>query len=179
MDVLIPCVCPGDEPRHPDGDTVTLKDRLGFDDAMACKQAMLLTGAEDSDPDAAPRRLAAIIRQYLFSGIQSWTLMNGKAIPVTATGIEQYILSDFTVANMVSNEAEALYNPQVLVPLAGRASRFSPPTPTAASTSRKKGSTSSRRKPSSPSSTTTTPTDDTVTTTTSLDGDSSSSRSYP
>ena len=179
MDVSIPCICPGDEIRHPDGDTVTLKDRLGFEEAMACKQAMLMAGASDDDPDAVPRRMAAVIRQYLFSGIQSWTLMNGKAIPVTAHDIEQYILSDFLVANIVSSEAEGLYNPQVLVPLAGRASKFSPPTPTGVSTSPKKASTRSRRKPSSRSSTTTTPTDGTATTTTSLDGDFSSSRSYP
>jgi hypothetical protein len=140
---------------------------------------MLMAGASDDDPDAVPRRMAAVIRQYLFSGINSWTLMNGKAIPVTAHEIEQYILSDFLVAHIVSNEAEALYNPQVLVPLAGRASKFSPPTQTAASTLARKGSTRSRRKPSSPSSTTTTQTDDTVTTTTSHAGDSNSSRSYP
>jgi hypothetical protein len=180
MDVLIPCPCPGadaDEIRHPDGDTVTLADKLTFDEAMACKQAMLLVGAADEDPDAAPRRLAAIIRQYLFSGIKSWTLMNGKAIPVGAAAIERYILSDFGVANLVSSEAEALYNPQVLVPLAGRASRSSPPTRTAELTSAPKALIKSPRKRSSPSSITTIQTDDTATTTTSLDGDSSSSRS--
>jgi hypothetical protein len=179
MDVSIPCVCPGAEVRHPEGDTVTLKDKLGFDDAMACKQAMLATGKSDDDPDAVAVRLAAIVKQYVYSGITSWTLMNGKAIPVSAQAIQKYILSDFRIANKVSSEAERMYNPVVLVPLAEWASNYSPPMQTAVSTSAKKGSTSSRRKPSSPSSTTTIPTADTATTTTSLDGDSSSSRSYP
>jgi hypothetical protein len=177
MDVNIPCVCPGDEVRHPDGDTVTLKDTLGFDEAMACKQAIATAGPNDGDPDAVPVRMAALDRQYLFSGIKSWTLQNGKAIPVTAQAIQDYIMADFLIATIVVDEAERIYNPQVLFPLVGRASRFSRPTPTVASTSAPKDSTKSPRKRSSRSSTTTTQTDDTAMTTTSLDGGSSSSRS--
>jgi len=157
MDVSIPCICPGDELRHPDGDTITLKDRLGYDEAMACKQAVALIQGDDLG-DVTARRLAALIKQYLFSGIERWTLMNGEAIPVSAGTINEYLLTNFAVADIVSDEVEALYNPQVLIPLVNRAARSSRPTPTEGSTSPPKGSTPSSRKRSSPSSTSTTPT---------------------
>ena len=164
MDVSIPCICPGDEIRHPDGDTVTLKDRLAFDEAMACKQAIALIQGDDQS-DVTARRLAALVKQYLFSGIERWTLMNGKAIPVSAGTINQYLLTNFAVAEIVSEEAEALYNAQVLVPLVTRAATSSRPTPTGGSTSARKVSTASSRKRSSRSSISTIPTDDTVTST--------------
>ena len=176
MDVSIPCICPGDELRHPDGDTITLKDRLAFDEAMACKQAIALISGDDLG-DVTARRLAALIKQYLFSGIERWTLMNGKAIPVSAGTINEYLLANFAVAEIVSEEAEALYNAQVLIPLVNRAATSSRPTPTTVSTSAKTGPTPSRRKRSSQSSTTTTRTGDTGMTFSQPDGDSSTSQS--
>ena len=178
MDVSIPCVCPGDEPRHPEGDTVTLKDKLGFEEATACKQAIQLVEDDGSEVnDLTARRLAAVVTQYMFSGIASWTLQNGAAIPVTAGNIRKYLMSDFVAADLVSSEAETLYNPQVLIPLVNRVATSSRPTPTDELTSVTTGSTPSSRKRSSRSSTTTTRTGDTGMTFSQPDGDSSTSQS--
>jgi len=177
MDVLIPCVCPGDEPRHPEGDTVTLKDRLGFEEAAACKQAIQLVEDSGDMNDLTARRIAAVVTQYMFSGIASWTLQNGAAIPVTAGNIRKYLMSDFVAGDIVSSEAETLYNPQVLIPLANRVATSSRPTPTGELTSATTGSTRSSRKHSSRSSTTTTKTGDTGMTFSQPDGDSSTSQS--
>lgn len=189
MDIRIRCVCPPvetgpddvTEVRHPlvygtdakgkptdevvgGGDLITFRDRLDFDQAMSCKQAVRAIEDDDSEASEA-MRMAALDRQYLFVGIESWSLMNGKAIPVSATNIRQYILSDFAVASALSDKAERLYNGQVLIPLLGPASTFSVHTPTAGLTSVTKASTSKHRKPSSRSSTSTTRTADTGATT--------------
>jgi hypothetical protein len=178
MDVSIPCVCPGDEVRHPEGDTVTLKDKLGFEEATACKQAIQLVEDDGSEVnDLTARRLAAVVTQYMFSGIASWTLQNGAAIPVTAGNIRKYLMSDFVAADLVSSEAETLYNPQVLIPLVNRAATSSRPTPTDELTSVTTGSTQSNRRRSSRSSTTTTRTGDTGMTFSPPDGDSNTSQS--
>ena len=159
MDVQVKCVCPSNSndgtPRHPDGDTITLRERLDFDQAMSCKQATQLVEGDDAEATLA-LQLAALVRQYLFVGIERWTLMNGKAIPVTASAIREYILSDFGVANVVSDEAEKLYNGQVLRPLLVPASKSSGHMPTAGSTSAMTSSTSKPRTRSSQSSTSTT-----------------------
>ena len=54
--VKIECVCPpkaGGEKRHPDGDTVTLRERLDFRAAVTVRNAIVVLKQDDPDCGAA------------------------------------------------------------------------------------------------------------------------------
>ena len=181
MDVKIDCLCPPNargETRHPDGDTVTLRERLDFRAALTARNTLVMVKQED--PDAGPAEmLAALTETYLLVGITGWTLVDAKHQPVEVSKatIRELLLSNPDVAMVVGDAADELYSAAVIGPLVARASNSSPPTQTAASTSATKRSSPTSRKPSPPSSITTIPMDATATTSSSPVGDSSSSPS--
>jgi hypothetical protein len=181
MPIQIDCVCPpraDGEPRHPDGDTVTLRETLGFREVTAIRHGISFLENDGTDAYAA-EVLAVLTEGYVLHGIESWSLTDEKGRPlvVTRTAIRERILARVDVASVVGDAADELYGEKVLLPLLVRASRSSQPSPTGRSTFPRRVSRVSRPKPSSPSSTSTTPTDDTVTTTGPLVGVSSFSQS--
>jgi hypothetical protein len=187
MDVPIRCVCPpkaDGSPRH-EGDTVTLRDTLGFVATQTARNAVELAKGEaraaGEDHVDAALTLALLTEQYLLLGIESWTLVDakGKPLPVHRTTIRELIEGDDNddVASLISDEADGLYSKKVMLPLLAKASTSSPPTPTdSTSPTRGSGPAKASARRSKPSSISTIPMVDTVTTSKSRDGDSSSSR---
>lgn len=171
----IECACPGDV-RHPDGDVVTLRERLDFRSALTARNAIVVLKSED--PDASPGEiLAALTETYLLVGIESWTLVDarGKPVPVSKAAIRALMDEHQESAMAIGDEADGLYNEAVIGPLVRRASTSSPPTPIGRSTSARSGG--APRKRSKPSSTTASPTAVTERMSASPGGGSSSSRS--
>jgi hypothetical protein len=177
MDVPIPCPCPpkadGDT-RHPDGDTVTLRDRLDFKAGQTIQWAVTI--ARESEAEA-PEILAIMTEWYALLGVEAWTLTDdhGKPLPVTRAAIRDILLAS-PAAVTVADAADTLYMAAVLLPLLERESKSSPPTPTEPSTSAPTASPPKRPKPSKPSSITSTPTAVIARTTASRAGASSTSR---
>lgn len=171
------CPCPLNDTGtpHPDGDTVTLRDRLDHRDVRTIRQAMSLINGDDEAVLTA-QRLATCVEFYMLLGVASWTFVDekGKPVPVSHKAIRERLFEAEDVES-VSVIAEGRYNPVVLLPLVLGASRSSPPTPTDESTSAPTESPMNHPKPSKPSSTTTTRTDGTVTTMPLPAGGSSSS----
>jgi hypothetical protein len=167
FDVPIPCPCPGQP--HPDGDTVSLREKLGLAAGIAVQR--LVIDANQNRPDTA--ELAGRLAEgYLLYGIEAWTLVGegGGAVPVNETTIRARLLSDFATAAPIADAADGLYMAAVILPLVNRAQTSSPSTPTNGSTSRPRSGTSKRPKLSKPSSITTTPTVSTVSTSNGLAG---------
>lgn len=172
----IKCLCPTRDGsvRHPGGDTVTVRPKLDFQGAVTVRNVIALMSGEVGITDAD--MLAALSETYLYHGIESWTLVDekGQPIPATRENIHDLLLADPMEAMLVSDEADALYQPAVVLPLVQRALGSLPSTQTDASTSPTTHSSKRPRTPSSPSSTSTTQTDATETTPLSLVGASSS-----
>jgi len=131
MDVHIPCPCPGTP--HPDGDTVTLRDkpslRMG---TTALGWASTATG--NGRPAAAD-----IAEVFLREGIVDWTftLEDGEPRPLDDEGLA-WLLDDYSVAYPIAEEASALYTNAIFDPLLERAKeprKSSPTSRTSASTS--------------------------------------------
>jgi hypothetical protein len=171
------CLCPpsGAEVRHPAGDTITLKEKLDFHTALTMRKSVVMLRAANEEV-TNEEILATLDEAYLRYGIESWTLTDakGKPIPVTASAIEDYLLSDVLAAMEVAEEATDRYTAVVLLPLLKGASSSSQPTPTDDSTSVTNGSSPEPPKPSKRSSTTTSQTASTETTSSELAGVSSS-----
>jgi hypothetical protein len=180
MDVTIDCLCPrkGDIVRHPNGDTVTLRDRLDFHAATSIRHSIALLYSEDSETGGG-EILALLTEHYMLFGVARWSLVDekGKPIEVTKPAIRAHLFGVPDAAMTVGDAADELYAEQVMLPLMARAAKSSLPSPTTASTSPTSSSSEKPRKPSKPSSISTIPTAATATTTSSLDGDSSSSQS--
>ena len=186
MDVPIRCVCPpkaDGSPRHA-GDTITLRDTLGFVQTQTARNAVQLARQEAREEDVPldpALALALLTEQYLLLGIESWTLVDGKGKPVPVgratirTFMEDAALDD--VVSFLADEADGLYARKVMLPLLKTAASSSQPTPTASSTSPTPGSGTKPPDPSSPSSISTIPTAGTATTSKRRGGGSSSSRS--
>lgn len=179
--VQIECICPpraDGSPRHPAGDTVTLRERLDFRAALTARNTMILVKTEDPDASTA-EILAALTETYLLVGIESWSLQDakGKPVPVSKATIRESLLSHPNVAMTVGNAADELYSESVILPLVALAQTSSPPTPTSESTSVPKPSSARRPKPSKPSSITPFPMDATGTTSPLPAGAFNSSRS--
>lgn len=175
--VRIDCICPSGV--HPDGDTVNLRDRLDFQQASTCRNAVRLLYGDGSQ--GAPMEgeiLAALTVAYLFVGIESWTVLgeDGKPLPVTRMAITDRLMADDVAAETVGDVADGLYSAKVVLPLGVMASRSLRATQTPDSTSAPKASPTELPKPSSPSLTSTTPTAVTGKTTKSRGGDSRSSQ---
>jgi hypothetical protein len=183
MDVQTRCVCPpkaDGSPRH-EGDTITLRDTLGFVATQTARNAIHLARSDAReqgvDLDAA-YALAVLTEQYLMLGISAWTRVDekGKPVPVNRVSIRAFMEDEDDVVSFVADEADGLYAGKVMLPLLRTAASSSQPTPTA-STSPTRGNGKAPAKPSRRSSISTIPTDATATTSKSRDGDSSSSRS--
>lgn len=175
MDVTIACPCPGTP--HPDGDTVTLRDRFGFRDARTIRNEVGMLYGEDRPPSAA-LILATLSDGYVRAGIERWTLVDakGEALAITPDTVDEFLAANPLAADELADKADELYSAAVVGPLAMRAARSLPPSPTDGSTSARTPSSSpARPRPLRPSSTTTTPTAATATTSPSPAGDSSSS----
>jgi hypothetical protein len=181
MDVTIPCPCPrkaDGEPRH-ESDTVTLRDVLNFHQAATVANATMFIDNDDPDSRAA-EVLAVLSEYYVLVGVERWTLLDaaGKRVEVSKSAIRKNIIDRPEIAAPVVDAADELYSAAILLPLALKASRSSPPTPTTVSTSPKPAGTPRKaRKPSKRSLTSTTPTDATETTSLLLVGDSNLSPS--
>lgn len=187
MDVPIRCVCPpkaDGSPRH-EGDTITLRDTLGFVQTQTARNAALLLRAdataagEGLDPAEV---LAVLTEQYVLQGVSGWTLVgeDGKPIPVTRATLRAHLLENEDaddVRTLIADEADGLYARKVMLPLLQTAASSSQPTPTASSTSPTHGSGTEPRDHSSPSSISTIPTAATAKTSKRRAGGSSSSRS--
>jgi hypothetical protein len=175
----IACHCPTRDgsTRHPDGDTVTVRPALDFQGAVAVRNLIALMAGEVGINDADI--LAALSETYLYHGVDSWTLadVNGKPVPVTRENIHDLLLAYPLEAMLVADEADALYQPAVVLPLVQRALGSLQSTQTDESTSVTTPSSELLPTPSLPSSTTTTQTDDTAKTSRPLVGVYSSSRS--
>lgn len=179
MSVPIPCLCPStgeDEARHPDGDTVELRETLSFVQATTARNAVMLL--KDADPDVSVAELlATLTEQYLLQGVTGWSLVDAKGKPLDCSraNIRDVLLADDMAASIVGDAADELYAGKVMLPLLSRASTSSPRTPTASRSSTPKDSGPASRRRSKPSSISTIPTAATVTTSKSRDGDSPSS----
>jgi hypothetical protein len=178
MDVPIPCPCPPKADgalRHPDGDTVTLRDRLDFKAGQTIEWAVTFARDEGAE---APEILATMTEWYALLGVSAWTLTDdhGKPLPVTRAAIRGTLLES-PAAAIVADAADDLYMAAVLLPLVAAASKSSPPTPTEPLTSAPPASRAKRPKPSKPSLTTSTPTAVIARTTDSRAGASSTSPS--
>lgn len=173
MDVPIPCPCP--ESPHVDGDTVVLRDKLDWTSVTTIRKAIAMIDEDDKRMRDA-MALATCSEFYMLMGISSWTLVDakGEALPVSHQAIRD--LMERTDVLPISDAADDLYNPVVLLPLAMRASASRQLSPTPASTSPTLTPPSPPR-PLKRSSTSTTRTAGIETTSSSLDGVSSSSQS--
>lgn len=175
------CLCPrtpAGEVRHPDGDTVTLRDPLDFRSAVTMQKSVTVLYSENENATTA-EVLAVLAEAYLLHGVTSWTVVDakGKPVPANPTTVAEYLLPNVTAAMAVADEADGIYAKAVLLPLLARASNSSPPTPTTELTSAGTGSPPEPLRPSKRSSTTTSRTAATGTTSTPPAGDSSSSQS--
>ena len=165
---VIDCVCPpktDGTARHPDGDTITLREKLDFRSALTARNTVILLKQEDENASVA-EILAALTELYLVMGISKWTLVDekGKAIEPNRHTIRAFMEANPDAAMEIGDEADGLYSEAVITPLVVRASTSSPPTRTTDSTSVTSGSSQTPRMRSKPSSTTTTRTGGTVTT---------------
>jgi hypothetical protein len=176
VDVTIECPCPPKADggsRHPDGDTVTLRDRLDFRSATTIRKAIGLVSDEGA---ADPAEILAVMSEwYCLLGIEAWTLTDerGKPVPVTRQTIRDHLLESEAAGaqtSVVADAADTLYMQAILLPLLARVSTSSPPGPMEPSTSAPKDSPAKPPKRSRPSSTTSTPTVATVPTTSSRAG---------
>ena len=179
--VTVACLCPPNAAggvRHPAGDEITLREHLDFRGSLAARKAFIFVKAEDAGASSADI-LAVMTETYLLYGIESWTLVDAKGVPVpvTKTAIRETLMSRVDRALDVADAADALYSEEVLLPLMATASASSPPTPMAESTSAKKSSSPESQTRSKPSSITTIPTAATGSLSPSLAGASNSSPS--
>lgn len=178
MDVTVACVCPSTakgDVRHPNGDRVTLRESLDFRAGITVQKAIVLLKADDPDVSVA-EILATLTETYVLLGIESWTLVDAKNVPVQVSkpAIRERILPRMDVAMAIANAADELYLAATILPLVSPASTSSPPSSTNGSTSAPTVSPKRRPKPSRPSSTSTIQTAATVTTSPWPDGASSS-----
>jgi len=167
--IRVDCLCPpsGGAPRHPDGDTITLREKLDFRTAATIQHAISVLRLEEREPQVE-EVLARLTEAYVRYGIASWSLVDeaGAPIPVSPQAVDAYLFSNLTAAMIVGDEADERFSGAILLPLLQRASTSSPATPTTDETSPPTGSPESPAPPTPlrPSSTTTTPTDGTATT---------------
>jgi hypothetical protein len=190
VSVKIPCLCPPKAdggPRH-EHDEVKLRDKLGFREAEAIRNTLVI--AKGEDPDLSAGEILAILTEgYILHGVESWTIqdLDDKnrpfTVPVTKPNIREKLLSDPVLAQPIGDVADDLYKEAVYLPLVRRALASSEPSQTDESTSASPSDpktptgSPSPRKLSKRSSTTTIQTGGTATITSLHGGGSSSSPS--
>lgn len=157
-ELTIACLCPPDGSRHPAGDVVKFREKLGFRIAATARKSMAYLKNEDPDT-SVPDVLAMLSEFYLLYCIESWTLRDakGKPLEVNKANVREYVLSNDEAAYALSDYADDLYTDLIFDPLVRTVLASSRPTPTNGSTSAKNGSGKSPKR-SKPSSTASTPT---------------------
>lgn len=149
MDVRIVCICDpkGDAPRHPDGDNVSLRDKLGMVHVQTLRYAVQVLRNQDERASLA-QILATMSEHYVLVGIEAWSVVDakGRAIDPTSDEIRERLLTNIEAAMTVSDAADGLYW-DVMLPLLMRGSQSSPPTPTDESTSAKSDDSESPTQP--------------------------------
>jgi hypothetical protein len=159
---VIACVCPpkGDDVRHPDGDTVNLREKLGFRSALTARNEIV--AAKEDDDDVSTAAITAVLTEtFLLLGIESWTLVDAKGKPIEPSKqtIRDFMEGHPDEAMEVGDDAFERYQEAVVAPLVARASNSSTISPPDASTSPTTGSGRKPRKQSKPFLTTTSRTD--------------------
>jgi hypothetical protein len=168
MDVHIRCICPpkGQAVRHAGGDTVTLRDTLGFRGVASLRWA--IAAQKSQDPDATlGETFGMLTEQYVLAGVEAWTVVgdDGQPVEVTPQAIRSILLPQSDAAVIVADAADDLYL-AVMLPLLVGSSNASQPTQTTEPTSAMTTGSERPLTPLKPFSTTTSPTDDTETTST-------------
>ena len=128
------CACPNTP--HPDGDTVTLKPKLTFDENVAAFAAIF------SPPN--PGAVAKAWGVYLHAGPVAWNLLDedGRAVPLTDDALDGL---DFPDQYAIADAADDLYGETVVSPLVRQMSKSSPTSPTPATSRRRSTSSGTRR----------------------------------
>lgn len=161
------CLCPG--APHPDGDFVYLRPKLEWRHVVAMKWDII--AIKEDAVDLPTGEIMGILSEgYVLFGIAEWNL----TVPLSRETIRTHILQDVERASNVSEIADTLYGPQVLLPLARLGAKSLSSMPSNRSTSATIGSSDEPLTPSSPSLTSTSPMDSTEAITTSPDGASNS-----
>lgn len=178
MMVTVECLCPPKstgEARHPEGDTIELRERLDFAAGRTGRNIIKVGKAEDL---STAEIMTELTDWFVIAGIRTWSVVDEKGKPVEPNRytIPQYLFANEGARETISDAADDLYAEAVTAPLVNGAWRSSPSTPTNGSTSATNGSTPKHRKPSKRSLTSTTPMDVTATTSSLLVGGSSSSQ---
>ena len=156
MTDLVPVRVPCPTGEHPDGDSVSLRPKIGLAGGVEAQQTI----QKIANNATAAQVTGLLLSVYLRHGVAEWTLHDdaGQALPLTPDTLQSALLDDFALAQPIADVADELYYAAVVAPLVAAASRSSqatrPATPTSASTE----SPASRPKPSKRSSTSTTPT---------------------
>ena len=150
--VRVPC----STGEHPDGDSVSLRPKLGLAGGIEAQQTIQAI----ANGTSASEVTGLLMEVYLKHGVADWTLH----ADFTPDNLRSLLLDDFALAQPVADKADELYYSSVVGPLVAAASRSSQATPAAPSTSAPTSLPASPRKPSKSSSTSTTPTDATETT---------------
>lgn len=158
MTELVPVRVPCPDGQHPDGDSVSLKPKLGLAAGIEAQQTIQGIGKGDSHAKVSGQ----LLELYLRNGVAEWTLHNGSGpIELNPETLQSELLDDFARAEPIADVADSLYYAAVVAPLVAAASKSSQATRPAPSTSAGTGSPPSRRKRSGRSSTSTTRTDST------------------
>jgi hypothetical protein len=159
MTDLVPVRVPCPSGQHPDGDSVSLKPRLGFAGGFEARRSIdeLRDGATHAEV------IGLMLEVYVRHGVAEWTLHDaeGEPIEVTRKAIQERPLDDLDTGLIVGDVADGLYSPVVVAPLVAAASKSSQAMPAELPTSAMTASSPSPRKRPKRSSTSTTLTDDT------------------
>ena len=132
MDVHLACPCPGTP--HPDGDTVTLRDKPSL------RMGTQALGWASSQAQNGKPSAGDITELFVREGVIDWTfvLEDGSFRPIDDENMT-WLLDDYTVAYPIAEAASAIYTDIIFAPLleAAKTPRKSSPTSrTSASTSR-------------------------------------------
>lgn len=155
MTDLVPVVVPCPTGEHPDGDSVSLRPKLGLAAGIEAQQTIQKI-AQDTPSEEVT---GLLLELYLRKGVVEWTLHDESGpIELTPESLRSELLDDFARAEPIADVADSLYYAAVVAPLVAAASKSSQATPPAPTTSASTDSPASRRKRSKPSSTSATPT---------------------
>lgn len=111
------CRCSGGPHAHPDGDTVTLRRKVGLEMGLAATGALRRSGNRPGDIQAA---LGVV---YLRYGIEAWTFHDKDGpVPINADTIDKWLPWN-EGGYEVADRADDLYGGTVLAPLLKRSDR--------------------------------------------------------
>ena len=157
MTDLVPVRVPCPSGQHPDGDSVSLRPKIGLPGGYEARRKI----GELRDGATHEEVIGLLLDVYVRHGVAAWTFHDdkGEPIEVTRDAIRERILDNLDTALIVADKADELYSESVVVPLVAAASKSSQATPPATSTSPTTDSLASLPKRSKRSSTSTTQTD--------------------